>query len=465
MPLHLYRIPAFAVAALTCASALTAQSTAARLPPSYGAVIDSIARTLIGSGRVTGLAIGVSRAGRTVYSAAFGTSAAPSKNVLKADDVFRIASVTKQFTAAAILQLVAQRRLSLNDRASRWIAHWPADRASVTVRQLLTHTAGVREARSSASAPAVVLHGARTRQDSIGALIVTDSQDFTPGTAFRYSNAGYFLLGRIVERVSGEPLATYWRRHIFTPLGMQRSGECDHLPRGVRIVDGDERDAEGIAIDAKPIRMADVFSAGAICSTVGDLLIWRRGLESGRVLPPALLAQMNDSTTTQGLGAAYGFGVFLGVLNGHPWAAHNGSINGFVSRLVSYTRDSVTVAVLANTGGADLTAIERAIARAVIGLPDPAPLALSVSAEEQRRFVGTYEDSVHGLVAVVRADGAALVGTLWQLGTTALRHQGGGVFVLASDHDFRVSFRGGDAVAEWMDVTDGVQGTALKRRR
>jgi hypothetical protein len=136
----------------------------------------------------------------------------------------------------------------------------------------------------------------------------------------------------------------------------------------------------------------------------------------------------------------------------------------FVSRLASYPRDSLIVAVLANTGGNDLSAIERAITRAVLRLPDPAPLALPVSAEDQRRFLGTYEDTEHGLVAEVFGERGGLVGKLWQLGPTALNYQGGGVFALAIDHDFGVAFRGDGDLAAFMDVTDGVQETSLRRR-
>jgi CubicO group peptidase (beta-lactamase class C family) len=158
---------------------------------------------------VSGIAIGVSRSGRIVYERAFGHSAGTPGAELRAVDVFRIASVTKQFTAAAILQLADRKRLSLDDRADHWVANWPADREPVTIRQLLTHTAGVREVRFSGGPTPPVLRLAHTRQNTVAAYIVADSAEFASGTSFRYSNAGYFLLGRIVERASGLTLAEY----------------------------------------------------------------------------------------------------------------------------------------------------------------------------------------------------------------------------------------------------------------
>jgi D-alanyl-D-alanine carboxypeptidase len=425
--------------------------------------IDSIGQSAIRSGRITGLTIAVAHGQSAPLVASFGHSASSTAAAISDTSVFRIASITKQFTAAAVLQLVERHRLSLDARVSEYIAAWPADRAAVTIRQLLTHTAGVREVRFSNVARPPVLTNARTRRDTIEAYIVADSSDFAAGTSFRYSNAGYFLLGRVVERVSGESLAGYWHTHFFVPLRMRHSADCDAIPASMHTVIGDERDGAERAIPTTAIRMADVYAAGAICSTAGDLLRWRRALESGRVLAPHTYAQMNDSSMTTGIGPAYGFGVFLGVLAAHPWIAHNGSINGFATRLASYPRDRLHVAILANTGGANVTPIERAVTRHALGLPDPAPRALAVSEADAKRFVGRYEDTEHGLVATVRAENGVLIGRLWQMGTTTLRSQGNGVFALEIDHDFRVTFRGNGTMADRMDVTDGVQGTTLRR--
>jgi D-alanyl-D-alanine carboxypeptidase len=142
--------------------------------------------------------------------------------------------------------------------------------------------------------------------------------------------------------------------------------------------------------------MGDVYAAGAICATAEDLVRWRRGHESGRVLSRRAYASVNDSSTIRGLGAAYGFGGFLGALGDRPWIAHNGSINGFSTRLASYPRDSLTVVVLASTGGANVAPMERATTRTIRGLPDPAPRSLAVSAADAARYVSTYADRAHG---------------------------------------------------------------------
>jgi CubicO group peptidase (beta-lactamase class C family) len=150
----------------------------------------------------------------------------------------------------------------------------------------------------------------------------------------------------------------------------------------MHVIVGDERDSVERTVPAAPIRMAYVFAAGAICSTASDLLLWRRGLASGRVISRAASAFMNDSANTRGIGRAYGFAVFLGQLAGCPWIAHEGSIDGFRSRVASYPRDGLTVAVLANTGATTITALERAVMRTSLGLRDPAPLMLPVSSVE-----------------------------------------------------------------------------------
>jgi D-alanyl-D-alanine carboxypeptidase len=426
--------------------------------------IDSIGHAALMSGRVTGLAIGIAVRGQPPIVRYFGRSAQWAWTRHTDSSVFRIASITKQFTAAAIMQLVERGQLSLDGDVRTLLREWPIDRPPVTVRQLLTHTGGVREVRFSGTQRLPVLSRARTRQDTITAHIVADSNDFVPGTAFRYSNAGYFLLGRIVERVSGMPLATYWRRRVFAQAGMRLTADCDDVPRAITVVLGDERDTTGRTMRPEPIRMADVYAAGAICSTAPDLLRWSRALESGRVVSRASYMQMTDSASTRAKGVAYGFGFFLGALSGHPWRAHNGSINGFSTRLASYPSDSVSVVVLANTGGANVTPIERAVARVALRLPDPAPLSLPVSPADVARYSGTYEDREHGLVARIGAIDSRFMGVFWQMGRTGLRHQGNGVFALEIDHDFRVTFRGDGDIADRIEVTDGVQGTTLVRR-
>jgi D-alanyl-D-alanine carboxypeptidase len=424
-------------------------------------LVDSIGRAAVSDGRITGLSVAVSRGGSPWITAQFGRSADASAPPLHSGSVFRIASITKQFTAAAILHLVDRGRVALDDPLSRWVDDWPADRPPVTVRQLLTHTAGLREVRFSGTARTPQLGATRTRQDTIAAFITADSSEFAAGTVFRYSNAGYFMLGRVVERASGISLSAYWTRHFFRPLQMQQTSDCDRVPARASRVMGDERDTAERAHPSTPIRMQDVFAAGAICSTASDLLRWRAALERGTVISRRLYDAMHDSSSTRGIGPAYGFGVFLGTIYGRPWSAHNGSINGFASRLASYPRDQLTVAVLANTGGANVTPIEHAIARAALGVPDPAPLDLTVSATDGARYVGTYRDDEHGLVATVRYERGRIIARLWQMGTTALLHQGSGVFALAIDHDFCVSFRNMSSGKTAMDVTDGVQGTTL----
>jgi D-alanyl-D-alanine carboxypeptidase len=426
--------------------------------------IDSIALAAVKSGQVTGLAIGVTLPGHAPIIRYAGRSAQGAQARLTDASIFRVASITKQFTAAAIMQLVERGRVSLDADVRTLLPDWPADRPSVTVRQLLTHTSGVREVRFSDTQRPPNLSRARTRQDTIAAYIVADTSDFAPGTAFRYSNAGYFLLGRIVERVSGMPLATYWTRRVFARAGMRLTTVCAEAPTTTNVVLGDERTENGQTKASEPIRMADVYAAGAICSTAPDLLRWSQALERGRVVSRASYRQMTDSADTRGKGVAYGFGLFLGVLSGHPWNAHNGSINGFSTRLARYAADSVSIVVLANTGGVNVTPIERAVARLALGLPDPAPLSLPISPADVARFTGTYEDREHGLVARIGIVDSQFVGYLWQMGRTGLRYQGNGVFALDVDHDFRITFRGDGAIADRMEVTDGVQGTTLVRR-
>jgi CubicO group peptidase (beta-lactamase class C family) len=253
---------------------------------------------------------------------------------------FRIGSLTKQFTAAAILLLQEQGKLSVHEPIGTYLPGLPDAWKTVTVENLLTHTSGIPNFTGAPGFSAYKLQG-HSPEESV-ALVQGKPLDFAPGTKFYYSNTNYVLLGEIIERVSGMPYAGFLRQNIFIPLGMTETGvdvDSAILPERAQ---GYDSTPEGFR-RAQPISMTVPFSAGYLYSTVGDLLKWEQALFAGRVVSAASLRSM----TTARLGE-YGMGLFIRTADGHRLITHDGTIEGFESALSYYPENRLTIVVLGN---------------------------------------------------------------------------------------------------------------------
>ncbi len=259
---------------------------------------------------------------------------------------FRIGSLTKQFTAAAILLLEEQEKLQTQDPVFRYLSGLPAAWQPITLHQLLTHTAGVPNYTSSlgifslnrvGSSPWQLLH-----------LVRNAPLSFPPGTKLAYSNSGYILLGLVVEKTSGESYAAFLQHHIFSPLAMRNSGYDSHTAvlseraAGYRLKDGRLENADFLD-------MTVPFAAGGLYSTVEDLFAWSEALAGGRLLSDASRRKMFALyPETAAAGQHYGYGVVLSEKFGQPLYYHGGGIHGFASALQRYPRAGLTVIVLSN---------------------------------------------------------------------------------------------------------------------
>jgi CubicO group peptidase (beta-lactamase class C family) len=204
------------------------------------------------------------------------------------------------------------------------------------------------------------------------ALILDKPFDFSPGDEWRYNNSGYYLLGMIVENVSGSSYAAYVEQTLVAPLGLKRTTYCDEK----RLIPGRAEGYEledGELVNDDPISMTQPFAAGSLCSTVLDLLRWQAALESGKVVSSGSYTRMTTvATLNDGEATRYGYGLGVGDLDGHLRVSHGGGINGFVTHLASYPDDDLRVVVLTNTPGPTATQLSEQIARYALGLPPPA---------------------------------------------------------------------------------------------
>ncbi len=307
--------------------------------------VDTLAAEALEAGPLAGVSVAVVRDGRTVVTKGYGLADIGRGVPATAETIYPIGSLTKQFTAAAILQLVEAGRLSLDDDLGELLPDFPIQGHHVTVRHLLNHTSGIADHTDLAGGRG---EPGTTRQEVVD-LIAAQRFDFEPGERFSYSNSGYLLLGLVIEKVTGGTYASYLDAHVFEPAGLRQTSYCPDKPEGPGHARGYDI-ANGALVDAQPIEMAVPFAAGGLCSTVGDLLAWSQALRSGRVVSGASYRMMTTSTDmADGTTVPYGFGLMLHPLQGHAAVFHDGAIDGFMSRLTFFPDDQVTVVLLTNT--------------------------------------------------------------------------------------------------------------------
>jgi CubicO group peptidase (beta-lactamase class C family) len=337
--------------------------------PGVAEAVDRVIADALRERTFAGAAVGVSVNGRVALIRGYGLADLEQRVPVTEQTVFRIGSVTKQFTAAAILRLVDQGKLSLDDPLAKFRPDFPRA-AEVTIRQLLSHTSGI----SSYTNPKLVSgdprEGAR-REWTTDAMIAHIASlkppfEFDPGTGWSYSNSGYVLLGAIIEQVSGKSYRDFLKSELLDPLELFDTSVDDLaqiVPNRARGYDPSKDAAVGFA-NADFISMSAAYSAGAIRSTVADLLKWHLALFGGRVLKPATLALMTAPAHLKdgrlsSLGrlppfwvpatTEYGFGLFLDQIDGHPAIGHGGAINGFNTWMETFPDQHLTIVLVANT--------------------------------------------------------------------------------------------------------------------
>jgi CubicO group peptidase (beta-lactamase class C family) len=436
------RLRAAVVVALALAPA--AAGAQSQLPAPLTARVDSAIAAAVDAGETAGVSVALARGDRVVYANGFGAGTVAPRRPATEGTVYRIGSLTAQFTAAAVLQLVDDGRLSLDDEVAKHLPGYPAQGRRVLVRHLLEHTSGI--ANYTALGPR--WERTMTRDlppDSVIAIFSGQPFAFEPGTQFRYNNSGYFLLGAIIERVSGQPYAEYVRRQLAEPLGLETLHYCGTRDAAAS-ADGYAA-ANGRFTAAAPVSMTQPFSAGALCASAPDLARWPALLASGRLFPAPLYRRMTSpDTLSDGRVVDYGWGVGVRTFAGRRVIEHGGGINGFAGYLAHFPADSLTIAVLANTQSFDAQRLERALARLL--LPGAGPRDLPLTAREQKAYAGDYLLGDH-LPVRVWVERGRLTAQARGQPPFALLHQGGGVFAAGYDPEVTLAFTapGGRAVS------------------
>ncbi|MEO6330708.1 MAG: serine hydrolase [Ginsengibacter sp.] len=295
-----------------------------------------------------GIAVLVAKDGKVLYRKGFGYENIKNKILITPDTKFRIGSVTKQFTASAILKLQENNLLSVHDKLSKFIPDFPRG-DEVTIHELLTHTSGIHSYTSNND----FIHKLTQTisPDSLVNAIKKDPYDFNPREKWLYNNSGYFILGYIISKVSGKPYGEYLKENFFDPLNMKNTGV--HYA-GIKLkheAKGYVKNGSGYN-DATNWDMSWAGGAGALYSTVDDLLKWNEALYGGKVLKKeSLEAALIPVVLKNGERASplYGYGLGLSKFRGQDIISHGGGLHGFVTQLSYYPEEKLSVVMFSNT--------------------------------------------------------------------------------------------------------------------
>jgi CubicO group peptidase (beta-lactamase class C family) len=339
-----------------------------------------------------GCAVGVAQNGRTVLSRAYGSANLEYDIPNSPETVFEAGSVSKQFTAAAIVLLARQGKLSLDDDVRRHVPEVPDYGTTITLRHLLNHTSGLRDWGSVVQL-AGWPRGSRihTHAHALDVISRQKSLNFTPGAEYSYSNTGYNLLAMIVERVSGMSFSEFSRRELFEPLGMTKTEWRDDFTRTVK----GRATAYTWRGNAWHLEMPfeNIFGNGGLLTTVGDLLRWNQALDSGTIA--GLDTLETRGVLSNGRRIDYALGLGHGELRGVREVSHSGATAGYRAYLARYPEAGVSVALLCNAGNANPGLATRAAALFMADRlqpegPPAAPAAVPVDAAELQRRAGLY---------------------------------------------------------------------------
>jgi CubicO group peptidase (beta-lactamase class C family) len=337
----------------------------------------------------TGVTVLVSARGKIIYKKALGMANIELNVPMQTDNVFRIASITKQFTALAILQLMEQGKLNLQDEITRFIPGYPMQGAKINIEHLLTHTSGIQDYANMKDTTQ------RGRTDVTPVQMIQYFQNqpmrFAPGSKYEYSNSNYFLLGYIIEKITGKTYGQYLEDNFFRPLGMNNS----FYSSDTRIINhraaGYTQGEKGIE-NASAISMTHPYAAGAILSTVGDLFKWNEAIQSYKLVKKETLDKAYTRyKLTGGKESNYGYGFRFGYIQESPSIWHGGLINGFMTMAMYLPKENVYIAVLSNCNCVSPERATAKLAAVTIGKPY-SYTEISVNKSALQLYEGVYEN-------------------------------------------------------------------------
>ncbi|HXZ32988.1 MAG TPA: serine hydrolase domain-containing protein [Terriglobales bacterium] len=353
--------------------------------------IDKAAIEALANTDVPSASIAVVKDGEIVYLQAHGDARLEPRVAAKPEMRYSIGSISKQFTAAAILLLQEQGKLSLDDKVARFVPDVTRGN-EVTIRQLLSHTSGYQDYWPQDYVMPMMLQPVTGQ--TILDMWARKPLDFDPGTKWQYSNTNYVLAGLIIEKASGMPLLQFLQKKVFTPLGMRNVANIDQQKLGDPDPIGYMRYALGPLRPAPKEGKGWLFAAGELAMPAEDLARWDISIIDQKLMKPASYREFETEVVLKnGLGTQYGLGVFIRSEFGHRALSHGGEVSGFTAENMVFPDQRVAVAVLTNQDAADASGqIARAIAPLLLASDDPQTEA---KLEQARKI---FEGLQHGTI-------------------------------------------------------------------
>jgi len=327
--------------------------------------------------------------GEVIYRKAFGNANLELGIAMTPVNVFEIGSITKQFTAISILMLMEQGKLNLEDEITKFIPDYPTSDKTITVHHLLNHTSGIKSYTSMES----FMKNARIDMTPTELINVfkNEPMNFDPGENFLYNNSGYILLGYIIEVVSEQSYADFIEKNIFEKLGMKKSyyGSMSKLIKN-RASGYQNRNGY---INADYLSLTLPYAAGSIMSTVDDLLIWQKALNTNQLITRTSYEKaIHGSTLNDGEHISYGYGLMEGDINGSVSISHGGGIFGYTTHGIYLPEEDVFVSILTNCSCNSPSGVTNKIAALVIGKPFPdIKDAITLTESELQKWTGAYQ--------------------------------------------------------------------------
>lgn len=328
--------------------------------------------------------------GEVIYRKAFGNANLELGVPMQPEYVFEIGSITKQFTAIAILMLEEQGKIKVEDPITKYISDYPTNGKTITIHHLLNHTSGIK---SYTSLQSFMKHA---RTDMTPSELIdkfkNEPMDFEPGEKFLYNNSGYVLLGHIIEIITGESYADFIQKNIFDKVGMSNS----HYGSMKKLINnratGYQQNDNGY-VNADYLSLTLPYAAGSLMSNVDDLLKWQKALNTNKLISQKTYEKaINGSSLNNGEHIVYGYGLSAGKIQGSKSISHGGGIFGYTTQGIYMPEEDVFVSVLTNCDCNSPGGVANRITALVIGKPflDKAD-AITLSEAKLKKWVGTYE--------------------------------------------------------------------------
>ncbi|HEY7234409.1 MAG TPA: serine hydrolase domain-containing protein [Gemmatimonadaceae bacterium] len=375
-------LPLFA----SCALSLTAGAQrATRIDPND---VDSIIRRNIAEKHIIGVSVGIMQNGQVVFARGYGVANIPSKAPVTPGTMFAIGSVTKQFTCSSVLMLQEHNQLSINDPVAKYFPNLTRAK-DITLKDLGGHLSGYRDYypldyvdREMAKAEPA---------DTIIARYAMRPLDFDPRSRWSYSNTGFLILGRVVEKVSGQPIGAFFQTHIFTPLKLERT-KYEPSPNGTDMATGYTSFGLSDPIEAVPEAKGWAGAAGAIWSTPSDLLTWDLSLLNHTLISPASYAVLTTpQRLTDGRSSGYGCGEGINERGNAVTFSHGGAVSGFVAQNTIIPSTKSALVVLSNSDFSPVGALNQELLAKLLPSVD-VPVVRGLSAlDAAKKFLTELE--------------------------------------------------------------------------